>query len=80
MTPEAAVASFVSMMNPIGNTGLFADMTKGRPITASRQTARTCIVALAMDMLDEGLKALLAQPASSTSMCAATERASAPSA
>jgi multiple antibiotic resistance protein len=55
MTPEAAVASFVaalfSMMNPIGNTGIFAGMTKGRTIAESRQTARTCAVAVAITLL-----------------------------
>jgi multiple antibiotic resistance protein len=55
MTPEAAVASFVaalfSMMNPIGNTGIFAGMTKDRSITESRQTARMCAVAVAATLL-----------------------------
>ena len=55
MTPEAAVASFIaalfSMMNPIGNTGIFAGMTKGRSIAESRQTARTCAVAVAITLL-----------------------------
>lgn len=55
MTPEAAVASFVaalfSMMNPIGNTGIFAGMTKGRSLMESRQTARACAVAVAVTLL-----------------------------
>ncbi len=55
MTPEAAVASFVaalfSMVNPIGNTGIFAGMTKGRSIAESRQTARSCAVAVAITLL-----------------------------
>ena len=55
MTPEAAVASFVaalfSMMNPIGNVGIFAGMTKGRPIAESRQTAWTSAMAIAITLL-----------------------------
>jgi len=55
MTPEAAVASFVaalfSMMNPIGNTGVFAGMTRGRSRAESRQTARTCALAVAVTLV-----------------------------
>lgn len=55
MTPEAAVASFTaalfSMMNPIGNAGIFAGMTKGRPFTEVRKTAWTCALAVSITLL-----------------------------
>ena len=55
MTPEAAVAGFVaalfSMMNPIGNTGVFAGMTKGRSAAEARSTAWTCALAIAITLL-----------------------------
>ena len=55
MTPEAAVASFVaalfSMMNPIGNAGIFAGMTEGRSITEARHTAWACALAVAITLL-----------------------------
>ena len=55
MTPEAAIASFVaalfSMMNPVGNIGIFAGMTKGRPTAEARQTAWTSAMAIAITLL-----------------------------
>jgi len=55
MTPEAAVASFTaalfSMMNPIGNAGIFAGMTESRSITEARKTAWTCALAVAITLL-----------------------------
>ena len=55
MTPETAVVSFVaalfSMMNPVGNIGVFAGLTKGRPTASPRRTAWTSAMAIAITLL-----------------------------
>lgn len=55
MLSEAALASFVatlfSMMNPIGNVGVFAGMTAERSGTESKQIAWKCAMASAITLL-----------------------------
>ena len=55
MLPEAALMSFIatlfSMMNPIGNVGVFAGMTTERPEPEARRTALACAVAVAVTLL-----------------------------
>jgi MarC family membrane protein len=55
MIPEAALASFVaalfSMMNPIGNVGVFAGMTADRPGDQAGRIAWTCAGAVAVTLL-----------------------------
>jgi multiple antibiotic resistance protein len=55
MITEAALASFMavlfSMMNPIGNIGVFAGMTANRPVTQTRHIAWTCAVAVTITLL-----------------------------
>lgn len=55
MIPEAALASFVaamfSMMNPVGNVGVFAGMTTGRLSAETRQIAWKCAAATAITLL-----------------------------
>lgn len=55
MLNEAALASFVatlfSMMNPIGNVGIFSGMTAGRPDAESKQIAWTCAAAAAITLI-----------------------------
>ncbi len=52
MIPEAALASFVaalfSMMNPVGNVGVFAGMTADRPADQAGRIAWTCSPILKM--------------------------------
>ena len=55
MLNEAALASLVatlfSMMNPIGNVGVFAGMTANRPEDETKQTAWKCAVAVAITLI-----------------------------
>ncbi len=55
MIPEAELTSFIaalfSMMNPIGNVGVFAGMTAGRPVDQTRRIAWSCAVAIAITLL-----------------------------
>jgi multiple antibiotic resistance protein len=55
MIPEAALTSFVaalfSMMNPIGNVGVFAGMTAQRPGDEARRIAWTSAGAIAVTLL-----------------------------
>jgi multiple antibiotic resistance protein len=55
MIPEAALTSFVaalfSMMNPVGNVGVFAGMTADRPGAEARRIAWTCAGAIAITLL-----------------------------
>jgi multiple antibiotic resistance protein len=55
MIPEAALVSFIaalfSMMNPIGNIGVFAGMTADRPEGHKRRIAWTCAAASAITLL-----------------------------
>ena len=55
MIPEAALTSFVaalfSMMNPIGNVGVFAGLTADRPADQTRRIAWTCAAAIAITLL-----------------------------
>ncbi len=55
MLTEAALASFAaalfSMMNPIGNIGVFAGMTAGRPEAETKRTAWVCAMAVAITLL-----------------------------
>lgn len=55
MIPEAALASFVgalfSMMNPIGNVGVFASMTANQSDGQARRIAWTCALAVAITLL-----------------------------
>ena len=55
MLPEAALASFIaalfSMMNPIGNVGVFAGMTTDRPGAKATRIAWTCAGAVAITLL-----------------------------
>jgi len=55
MSPEEAIAAFTaalfSMMNPIGNVGIFAGMTKDMPIDEAKQTAWKCALAIAITLL-----------------------------
>jgi multiple antibiotic resistance protein len=55
MLPEAELTSFIaalfSMMNPIGNLGVFAGMTSDRPDAEARRIAWTCAVAIAITLL-----------------------------
>lgn len=55
MLPEAALASLIatlfSMMNPLGNVGVFAGMTAGRPPAEARGIAWTCALAVAATLL-----------------------------
>lgn len=53
--PESALASFIaalfSMMNPIGNVGVFAGMKADRPGNQARRIVCTCAVAIAITLL-----------------------------
>jgi multiple antibiotic resistance protein len=55
MIPEAALASFIaalfSMMNPVGNVGVFAGMTADRPGAEAGRIAWTCAGAAAITLL-----------------------------
>jgi multiple antibiotic resistance protein len=55
MLTEAALASFIatlfSMMNPIGNVGVFAGMTADRPENEARRIAWTCALAVTITLL-----------------------------
>lgn len=55
MIHEAALASFIvalfSMMNPVGNVGVFAGMTADRPETEAGRIAWTCAGAVAITLL-----------------------------
>jgi multiple antibiotic resistance protein len=55
MLPEAALASFMaalfSMMNPLGNVGVFAGMTAGRTEAETRRIAWTGPLAVAITLL-----------------------------
>lgn len=55
MLPEAELTSFIaalfSMMNPIGNLGVFAGMTADRPEFEARRIAWTCAAAVAITLL-----------------------------
>ena len=55
MLPEAALTSFIaalfSMMNPIGNLGVFAGMTSERPPGEAKRIAWTCAGASAVTLL-----------------------------
>jgi len=55
MITEAALASFMaalfSMMNPIGNVGVFASMTANQPGDQARRIAWTCAGAVAITLL-----------------------------
>jgi multiple antibiotic resistance protein len=55
MMTEAALSSFVaalfSVMNPIGNVGIFAGLTEGRDEAQTKRTAWTCAVAVAIILL-----------------------------
>lgn len=55
MLSEAALFSFIatlfSMMNPIGNIGVFAGMTADRPVADSRKIAWNCAIAVAITLL-----------------------------
>ena len=55
MLPEAALTSLIatlfSMMNPIGNVGIFAGMTTDRPPAEARRIAWTCAGAIAITLL-----------------------------
>ena len=55
MLPELALSSFIatlfSMMNPIGNLGVFAGMTADRPGAEARRIAWTCATAVAITLL-----------------------------
>ena len=55
MLTEAALTSFIaalfSMMNPIGNLGVFAGMTAERTAGEARRTAWVCAVAVAVILL-----------------------------
>ncbi|MEK9662755.1 MAG: MarC family protein [Alphaproteobacteria bacterium] len=55
MIAEAALTSFIaalfSMTNPIGNLGIFAGLTAGRPPMEARRIALTCAVATAVTLL-----------------------------
>ncbi len=58
MLTEAALTSFIatlfSMMNPIGNVGVFAGMTADRPGSEARHIAWTCAGAIAITLLIVG--------------------------
>jgi multiple antibiotic resistance protein len=55
MIPEAALTSFIaalfSMMNPLGNVGVFAGMTTDRPGDETRRIAWSCAAAIAITLL-----------------------------
>jgi multiple antibiotic resistance protein len=55
MIPEAELTSFVaacfSMMNPVGNVGVFAGMTENQPPAQLRRIAWTCAGAIAITLL-----------------------------
>lgn len=55
MLPELVLTSFIaalfSMMNPIGNLGVFAGMTSGQSDAEARRTAWTCATAVAITLL-----------------------------
>lgn len=55
MIPEAALTSLVvgllSMMNPLGNVGIFASMTDDKTSGEARRTAWTCALAVAITLL-----------------------------
>ena len=55
MLSNAALVSFIaalfSMMNPVGNVGVFAGMTSGRADAETRKIAWTCAFAIAVTLL-----------------------------
>lgn len=55
MLTEAALTSFAvalfSMMNPLGNIGVFAGMTASRPEAEIKRTAWVCAMAVAITLL-----------------------------
>lgn len=55
MLPDLVLTSFIaalfSMMNPIGNLGVFAGMTADRPDAEVRKIAWTCAAAVALTLL-----------------------------
>ncbi len=55
MVPEAALTSLIatlfSMMNPIGNLGIFAGLTADRPGAQATRIAWTCAGAIAITLL-----------------------------
>jgi multiple antibiotic resistance protein len=55
LIPEAALISFIaalfSMMNPVGNVGVFASLTADRPGNQARRIAWTCAGAVAITLL-----------------------------
>jgi multiple antibiotic resistance protein len=55
MMPEAALTSFIaalfSMMNPIGNVGIFVSLTKDRPDAEAKRIAWTCAGATVITLL-----------------------------
>jgi multiple antibiotic resistance protein len=55
MMPEAALASFVaalfSMMDPIGNVGVFAGLTADRPANEAKRIAWSCAAAITVTLL-----------------------------
>jgi multiple antibiotic resistance protein len=55
MLPQTELTSFIvalfSMMNPIGNLGVFAGMTSDRPDAEARRIAWTCAMAVAITLL-----------------------------
>lgn len=55
MLSNAALVSFIaalfSMMNPVGNVGVFAGMTSGRADAETRNIAWTCAFAIAVTLL-----------------------------
>lgn len=55
MLPEAALTSFIatlfSMMNPIGNLGVFAGMTSHRPASEATRIAWTCAGAVTITLV-----------------------------
>jgi multiple antibiotic resistance protein len=54
MIPEAALASFIatlfSMMNPIGNVGVFASLTANQSDDQARRTAWTCALSVTITL------------------------------
>ena len=55
MLPEAALVSFIaslfSMMNPVGNVGVFAGLTAGRSTKEARGIAWTCAMSVAITLV-----------------------------
>jgi len=64
MLPEAALVSFAaalfSVMNPLGNVGIFAALTEDQQPAEARRTALTCAIATAIVLL---LMAWVGKPA-----------------